>query len=516
MWLAGIFALAIGLRLWLFSGVIGADDVSIAGIALETMRSGLALPKSHYALRLALTLPQAGIFSLFGVGEWQVALLPFAVSLAGIALAFLIGRRLGGERVGLVSAFLLALFPLDVQVATQLYPDAPLGVALAGSLYCALRAADSRRPAAWAVAAGLVWGVAYFVKIEAIFFGAVYLAMMALDRPRWRYPALAIVVFGAVVAAENLVYFARTGIWLYEIHVINNIAAITAPEPDSGLWTFPKEWFVTFYDFGLYYYFLAVACVWAAVTRQRWLYLPLVWVVTYLVWLQFGGNPFAPHYGVKSHLNRYCEMLAVPMAIVIAGFLVAMAERGWRSAYRLALAGIAATSLFFAVFDTLNVERALAAKEGIAYAVKHDAFPLYLDSTSADIAWLLLWDDPRHSQVSSFQRHSFRTGKTEVLDPETLRGYLLVNPASEKYKAQRYFMKGLDPEALKRRFPVEYTVNNPAPALAYAEARLLRWAATFLPGPLRDKIQGTADGLLQGEDVLIFRLGPTPAGAPGP
>ena len=39
---------------------------------------------------------------------------------------------------------------------------------------------------------------------------------------------LAIVVFGAVVAAENLVYFARTGIWLYQIHVINNIAAITA------------------------------------------------------------------------------------------------------------------------------------------------------------------------------------------------------------------------------------------------------------------------------------------------
>ena len=64
---------------------------------------------------------------------------------------------------------------------------------------------------------------------KAIFFGAVYLAMMALDRPRWRYPALAIVVFGAVVAAENLVYFAKTGIWLYQIHVINNIAAITAP-----------------------------------------------------------------------------------------------------------------------------------------------------------------------------------------------------------------------------------------------------------------------------------------------
>ncbi|MGB8273748.1 MAG: glycosyltransferase family 39 protein [Alphaproteobacteria bacterium] len=509
-WLGVIYVLAVALRLYSFGGIAGADDVSIAGIALDTIESGFKLPNSHYALRIALTLPLAGVFSVFGVGDWQFALLPFVSNLAGIGLAFAIGRRLCGDAAGLLAALLLALFPLNVVFATQLFPDGPLGVAVAASFYLALRIKDSDHPYAWAAASGLMWGLAYFIKIEAIFVGAVYLAMAAWDRRNWRPVFLVILVFGAVVAAENLIYLLRTGIWLYQIHVIRGIKGVLSTEYAGGqLWVFPKSWFVTFYDFGLYYYFLAAAAVWTVATRQRRLYLPLVWVGIYLLWLQFGANPFSAHYSPKSHLDRYCDMVSIPVAILVAGLLVRLAARSRLAAYGLALGAIAASALFFIVFNTLSLERQQATKRGVEYALAHDMMPLYLDATSYDIAAVMLWSNPARERIYSIQHHDFATGATEVLDPGSLRGYLLLNRDFMAFKAHRYFVEGFDIAALKAKFPVAYSVDNPGRALAYDEARFMHWVASFVPvAALRDQVQESTEALLAPEDVLIFRLAP--------
>ncbi len=512
-WLPIVMALALAIRLIYFGGIDGADDMSTAAYALNMARGIFDLPVSHYGLRLGLTVPLGGIFAVFGVGEWQLALLPLLYSLLGIFLAYDIARRLGDDTAGLLAALVLALFPLDVLAATVYFPDVPLGVSLALAFSLGLRAVASNRPYAWAVAAGLVWGFGYMVKIEAVFMGVVFLALAAQHRDRWRQVALIIVVFGAVVLGESLVYLALTGRFPYRLLVIGSTTGVMSKEYSAAqLWIFPKTWFVTFYDFGLHYYFLFAAWLWALATRQRALYPVLVWVAVYLLWLQFGGNPFSASYSVKSHLARYSSYVSVPMAVLIAHLLT----RSWigrrKTAFAAAVGAMALAGLFFINFTSLNNERQVATKEALAYALRTDAFPLYMDQGSYDLASFLLAGRAEKDRIFSIQKHNFQTGKTELLDLDRLQGYLLLNKGFMRYRARRYFMDAVNEDSLKGRYEMVYSVNNPMGRLAYLQTRMMAFAASFLPSRfLREKIAGTARELLEGEDAVIFRLTSPPA-----
>ncbi len=498
------------IRFLLYAGVSASDDLSMANIAASITEKGFQLPASLATLRVGLTVPLAAVFATFGVGEWQLATLPLFYSLLGIVLAFAICRRLVGPQAGLLSAAILAVFPLDVEMGTRFFPDLPLGVVLAASFLLALLGRDSKHPMLWYFAAGMVWGYAYLIKVEAVFMGATFLALATVDRNHLRGVIVIIAVFFLVIFAENAFYFISSDKLLYRLKIINSIEIVVS-EDYSGkqLWIFPKAWFLTVYNFGSHYYLLFFALFWTIMTRQKSLSVIVVWIVVYLLWLQFGGNPFKQTYSIKSHLLRYCSMVSVPMAVLIGAFLAHLGAKGWRRTSFCLMGATVATALFFVNLNTLNSERERATTAALHYALRHDLFPLYLDQASFHIVRFKLGGRSQSDRIFQVQSHNFKTGKTELIDLSNKEGYLLINRDSMKYGARRYYMKEINLETLGDKLEIVHVVDNPAPSLAYSQMRLLVFLASFIPNRfLREKITGTGNEILEDGDVVIFSLIP--------
>ena len=122
-----------------------------------------------FGSRIGLLWPVAGLFRLFDGSDAVVAIWPLAVSLSVIVAAYLLGRDLASRRVGYVAAAIVAVAPLEALVGTRLRPDAIAPAVLAFAVWCALRAGRSAgRAARWAFAAGLLLGVAWSVRENAL------------------------------------------------------------------------------------------------------------------------------------------------------------------------------------------------------------------------------------------------------------------------------------------------------------------------------------------------------------
>lgn len=125
-----------------------------------------------------------GIAALIRGGTWLTAhigigLSPVGVRLLVIVAGFLaslfgaaIGRRLGGDRAGLVTAVLFVAMPLAASGLVLATPDVPLLATTAAGLYCVVRALEhepgSRASLGWWVAAGIALGLAFSSKYTSI------------------------------------------------------------------------------------------------------------------------------------------------------------------------------------------------------------------------------------------------------------------------------------------------------------------------------------------------------------
>ena len=120
-----ILAVALSLRIVFFLGLCVADDFAYCGFVDKILdEEPYFTPGSEFrSLRWPVILPVVLSFWLFGQSEVAAVWGSFAYSLGGILVLFLIGRRLFGDRVGLYSAMLMAVFPGDVLYATKLMPD---------------------------------------------------------------------------------------------------------------------------------------------------------------------------------------------------------------------------------------------------------------------------------------------------------------------------------------------------------------------------------------------------------
>ena len=116
--------------------------------------------------------------------EAQRALLS-VVSTGGIVLVGLLGRRVGGELVGLVAAGIGALHPLWVQHAGMLVSEATYLPLVAGVLLVA-DVARQRRTWPWWVALGVLVGLAALTRVEALLLVGTLGLPMALLGPGWR------------------------------------------------------------------------------------------------------------------------------------------------------------------------------------------------------------------------------------------------------------------------------------------------------------------------------------------
>ncbi len=119
-----------------------------------------------------------------------------------VLLVYLIGRRIGGPRVGILAAYVAALTPLTVQLAHFFTTDSWLTFFVTLSIYCSLRAAESGA-AKWFLLAGASFGWAMACKGSV--FTLVSVVLLAIVYSLWRLAARGEPRVGiAIAAAERI------------------------------------------------------------------------------------------------------------------------------------------------------------------------------------------------------------------------------------------------------------------------------------------------------------------------
>src|SRR6185503_3659841 len=178
------------LRLVFFSGLVLYDDASYVKRAYELSTGLMRPPTTQFEARIGLVGPTALLYRAFGVGPRTTVAFPLACSLLSVLAAAFFGARLFGVRTGLLASLLLAIFPMDVIFASELFATTPSTLLVGSGLGLFLLAERSRRPLVY-LASGLALGLA------ALVFYPLYVVFVA--PPSRKH---AIVLAGLVLAAS--------------------------------------------------------------------------------------------------------------------------------------------------------------------------------------------------------------------------------------------------------------------------------------------------------------------------
>jgi 4-amino-4-deoxy-L-arabinose transferase-like glycosyltransferase len=392
-----LLLLAVVLRVTFFVGLIGWDDVEYRESSARLLAGDL-VPRSLFGLRWGLTLPLAAVQAVGGGGERVTALVPLAYSLVAILLAFALGRRLAGERAGLVAAAVVTVLPLDVLAASDLHADLAASVFLALAMYLALRGERTeRRAPAWFALAGVSLAVATLTKESSIALAAVLLVWGV--RRRWPRAAAAAVAAGfAVVVAVDTAWLAWvTGDWLYRFS-----PAVTALHRRHMLMLEPSSTWMLDYLFllldptsgrfgelaGVFYLVLGATVV-AVRARRPAAIDVLAWWGLLLAALSLAPHDLSFTRPLFFHFPRTLEPLVVPFAVAIGLGFVAVRRARVPPVALVVFAVLCGAGLWAAHFDARQWA-AVARQAAPLIAQAPAGVPVVADPTSAALLRSLL------------------------------------------------------------------------------------------------------------------------------
>lgn len=325
-WLAGVLAFATVLRAWMFVGIVRIDSFRYVEVSHHVLSGGSLFDKGVFyaSSRLSMFGPLIASNALFGYGEWASVAFPFVCSLGAVLVVYALGRELVDERVGLLAALGMAVAPIEVELGTQLLPDAiealfvPLAV-----LFVVLAVRRERGWAWWAAASGASLALAYFARVNAlVFLPGLLVVGLLLDRSRWKRTLPALAGFAAVLAVGAVAFWllsgdpfadwTRTG-QFYSAYQTSGFLQRGAPY----VWLLFRQ--IAVFWVGP---MMVVGVVWAFVRRRRAETLLAVWAVGFLSYLDI----VSPLHGLASSY-RYVEPLVAPVLLLFASGVTGIADR---------------------------------------------------------------------------------------------------------------------------------------------------------------------------------------------
>ena len=396
--LGGLLLAAVVLRTTFFVGLIGWDDVEYRESSARLLAGDLA-PRSLFGLRWGLTLPLVAVQALGGAGERATAAVPLAYSLAAIVLAFAIGRRLAGERAGLVAAAVLTVLPLDVLAASDVHADLPASAFLALAMYLALRGETAgARAVSWFGFVGACLAVATLTKESSLALIVVLAAWGVWRRWGWTAGAAATAGFAVVLAADSAWLRWATGDWLYRFS-----PAVTRLHREHMLMLEPSyTWTLDylgmllnpvsgrFAEFGGVFYLVLAATLLALRAGMAGAREVAVWWAVLLAALSLAPHDLAFTRPLFFHFPRTLQPLVVPFAISVGlGFVALRRARALAPAVFVGFALLCGIGLWAAHFDYRQWAAVARQAAPVIERAPHGV-PIVADPTSAALLRSLL------------------------------------------------------------------------------------------------------------------------------
>ena len=199
-------------RLALYNGAFGSDDLVYFERAAQLARGEWTSANYNGALRYGFNLPAGGLIALFGESVFVANLWPLVCSLIEIGAAFAFANAAMNRRAGVFAAMLLATAPLHIAVATRIHADPVVSMFVTVAFALLYFGTSRNRP--WLLfAAGLSTGGVFWAKELAAVTWFAFLPMLWFFRGQSR----------------NCVYFLVGGIVMMMLHGVLMVALTGDP-----------------------------------------------------------------------------------------------------------------------------------------------------------------------------------------------------------------------------------------------------------------------------------------------
>ncbi len=334
-----------------FRIIYSADGVRYVAteFALEAMhmKAGLYDPNIlwlHLGIRYVQLYLYYILISLFGVSEKVMFSVPFTASIGSIILIFFIGKKLFSREVGLLAAFLFAIFPLDIFNATNVESDGLMALWTGCALFLYYVAVTEEKKWYWFVGIGFLLSLGFFTKIFAVLAFPIIglyelLVVKNYDINRIARIALFLSIGFFILTGPIFLYqYKATGDLFYNIHVEKGMPhAITVtktwplnyfqPRESLNLGAFPKLMFTFIpekpwkkrlldenYSFlHVYFIVLILALLYYWVNPKKETTFLIIWIILPFIFIE--------GYSLIAKVQRYLTILIVPTILLVSAFL---------------------------------------------------------------------------------------------------------------------------------------------------------------------------------------------------
>jgi len=333
------------------------DDTVYANLAYYSIHGGFAQSNFIFSVRLLNIYPIAFFYYLFGINLYTDAAWDILSFLGIIAVSYFLGRELHSSLAGVISASLVAFFPLIVHLSATISDDIPLAFVSALAML-ALLYAQRRSSRKWYFAAGvllmanplitpegliiIITAIAYLaielarkkIKPERNFFHILYGALLAValllvfNYLNCGNPFVTFTTnsnFYSAVGQTNTIPSTNTDPGFYLQTMFNyNILHILSSNLNSGNFNPLSIWSQIYVPnsniAGFYFYAFVVALLYLLLSRERKSYFVIFWFLASFLYLEFGPMhvsiaPFS--YLLAYRLGRFLTILAVPLVVTI-------------------------------------------------------------------------------------------------------------------------------------------------------------------------------------------------------
>ena len=324
-----ILVFALFLRLIFFTGADNSDSLAYYTYAHQVVDGKFTFTQNHFSSRIGLIYPQALIYGLFGVNDFTSNVLSLATSLAGIILIFYLGKLLFNEKIGLMAAFLLSFFPLDVIFSTRLLPDFPAAFFMALSVLLFLKGEKENKNKYYFLC-GLSWGISFLIKEISAVFALFFLTYAIYKRKLTKYYILILIGIVLLLLLEFWNASALTGNPFYRHTQIESEEVNYLMETYSNYFT-PSgmvsrlflQWpYFMLHDihYGLFFVFVFIALCYFFANRKESSNILLIWIIPLMAYLNFGTL------STKSYIPipitaKFLSVIMFPSILMLANFL---------------------------------------------------------------------------------------------------------------------------------------------------------------------------------------------------
>ena len=338
-----IFALI--LRIIFFTGLNWSDDPEYVSDAYRVTKGDFFLGAYLPGLRKMMIYPIALFFWLFGVSNLSATSYTLICSLSEIILIYYFGKTFFDVKTGILAAFFLSIFPLDIVYASWPMPDVPLAFFSALSIFLFLKSKSFDGKKFYKIEvkklilffSGITVGVAYLIKesgLIPLLFIIPYILYETFKKRKIDFDySFLFIGFLLIFLIEGLFYYYKTGDFLLRYHVVSDFYRVGRAGMNTNLMYYPLLMFnlsnnfsfilenLYFVPYGLFYYFIFFSILYSLLKKVRKIFFIVFWFLIFFIYLEFGSMSFKQYIPIHK-LDRHLIVLQTPGLLILSFSLI--------------------------------------------------------------------------------------------------------------------------------------------------------------------------------------------------